>query len=424
MKNFIRILALAMALVMIFSLTACFGPANSLRNPRDIPDRPNIHLVLLYVGYWGFSTQRYPEFTTRDIERMTEMGMDQFLLIHLVDVMGYRDDDGELQQIVTPEDIENMDIELTNASDEIGLIGAQDTFMRALLDRNRRDPNTTLNSLADDAIELAWRILDVNPDAQLWFTFPNTVIAPLSHLYYEPFIEHYYNRIKDEFYGEVWDNNVAGFYFAKEEVPPYHLPFNTDNMAYFDNPVVKLMRDLSRVIHADDKFFLWIPFTHQDGLAPGTERSRRLGYVANHTDIFDYVIIQPNHLFDRMVTQNLETIRQSALQNAVLNHNGDVIGGEKTSSTIVSLMVELEMKEFLGGNPPQGFSAAEVRYRFQHYVDAYRDLVGEVSFAFYAGEQTSLMHPLVFERIRVFFDEDAEVPDDYVWPEPESDTDG
>ena len=437
--NFLLIIAILGTLV--FVLPSCgtepadpnesiWIPGTSLRDPNTIPERHMPKMLFVHIGHWWHTGERYPLFTDRDLEQIFEMGINEICISFGADPMSFRPyPEAELQLIISPEDLDehvlytNRFIEADNEFDATYIRNVfHNEFTTSVRHRDRR---LNLNEMAEQAISFAHRLVDLNPDVKIWIMIPNAAFTPLANMYAEPFINHFYNPIKEALYGEIWDNNVVGFYFGKEEIPTLYSGFNVENRVDFDNAVVYLMRRMSGQARADGKLFMWAPFTGVDGLAMGTPRAFRMGNVINHTDIFDYAVLQPNTLFYR-VDDNLEMVRRAMLENAFINANGVHMGGEKTSSTYIGVVVEFEGAEFRNGNPRQmhRMTGNESRFRGSQYITYYRDLMWQHPFAFYAGERNSIMMPAVFERLRPFWDETAQPPDDYTWPPVEGDDNG
>lgn len=437
MKKFVNVLLIfAILFTVVFTLPSCESSndpnesiwirGTSLRDPDTIPERHMPRMLFVHIGYWWHTGERYPLFHDRDLEALFEMGVNEICISFGADPMSYRPyPEADLRLIVSPEDIDAIqytdrfvEAETETEASEIRRV-FQNEFARS--DRHR-DRRLNLNDMAQQAIDFAERLVSLNPDVKIWIMIPNAPFVPVSQLYIDPFIEHFYNPIKEALEGDIWDNNVVGFYFGKEEIAPLYSGFNTENLVDFDNATVYLMRRMSGQVRADGKLLMWAPFTGTDGLQMGSIRALRTGWLINHTDIFDFAVLQPNTLFYTGIDQNLGMVRRAMEENAFINANDVHLGGPKTSSTYVGVVVEFEGAEFMRGNPriPHQMTSNESRMRGSQYITYYRDLVGQSPFAFYAGPRSSIVMPVVFERLRPFWDETAEGPDDYVWP-PEDD---
>lgn len=121
------------------------------------------------------------------------------------------------------------------------------------------------------------------------------------------------------------------------------------------------MRQVSDKVHSYDKNFLWIPYSSDTN--GGIYKN--LGYVANKTDIFDTILIQPSYFFDKSLSGNPQIIRNCVEKQAVVDKNGDIIGETKTSNTVIGWEMEIDATD-IERNPD-----AEARY--QAYVDAFKE---------------------------------------------------
>jgi len=401
---------------------------NSLRNPNSISERHNANIVMVYSGFWWGPTARYPMPTSRNLEAMRAVGMNEFVIITGPPALSYYDDDDVNHPIITQEDIDNVEAWKTSAARypegdhrreqrHQYLKGVMTSQLIRHMDSNFLLMN--VNQVARYQIATAERILEHIPDAKLWFTFPTTSIYSLALNFYEPYINHLYNYIKAHFEGDVWDNNVMGFYFADEEVSYYMMHFDYENEVDFANPMVRLMLQLSRHVHDDDKMMLWMPFAAPRGLSAnpdGTSHPRvtRIGHIANRTDIFDFVLMQPNHLFYHHTDMNLTAAYLSSRANTVMDSAGNIIAGEKTSSTTIGIIVELEEDQFRSGNPRAAhpMTPEETKARFRNYLEYYREMAlsGNYSWAFYASDIRGMHGQYNWPRLIMFFDENAEYP--------------
>lgn len=122
------------------------------------------------------------------------------------------------------------------------------------------DENLILNDYAGFAIEFANRLIAINPDIEIWYSFPDIHIATLAELYIEPFLE-YYEKLKNDTDAQVWEKNIKGMYWVREDVPAktYDV-FNTQNLVDFDNKTVKAMKACTDAVHKDDKLTFWCPY--------------------------------------------------------------------------------------------------------------------------------------------------------------------
>ena len=381
-----KILLKLTALFMAAAMTAGIITSCKAEKGEDI-----IKPLFLYVGYrYNSTNSKYDEYTDADLQKLKDIGVTE-ICINFGNAPAAYIPVGETEpkQIVTEYDIENViTMESTGAESEEALSRIKEEYKTKL---SGLDTRLMINDYADFAVEFAERLVAVNPDIEIWYSFPDMYVVTLAELYIDPFLE-YYNKLKAETPAEIWENNIKGFYWLKEDVPStIYCNFNTDNLVDFDNPEVKAMKACNDVVHDDGKLTFWCPYyrsTDQTG--------QHIGFIANQTDIFDYVILQPNHLFSDGLEYNIDLIKESTLQNALLNKNYVVWGGEKKSSTMIGAEMESQSNMF-GGS-----SGEENLQRYQDYVNAYQELLGEYSLAFYYGERNSVMSDRVFNQLKDF----------------------
>ncbi len=389
MKITIRLAAVIMSMVLL--LTSC--GKNSLR-PHD-PLEP-INIVFMHVGWWGSTSTEYSRFTDSDLKKLADIGVDEVCISFGAPIMTYiPQGETEPVEIVSQEDVLSITKDLVDTYDELGVLSLHTAFSEKL---KERDQGLVMNQFAEYALELAERLVEVNPDIELWYFFPEVLISTLAEKYIDPLLE-YYDIMKNGTAPEVWEKNVQGFYWGTEDIPcaPYS-KFDTENEVDFNNAMVKAMKACSDKVHDDGKLTFWCPYYRSTSTI---DTATAIGYVANRTDIFDYVILQPNHLFADNLEYNLDLLRNAALQNAVLDHRGKVVGGEKISSTMIGPEMEMEANLF------NGKDGEEMVARYKDYVNAYKDLRGEYSMAYYCGERNSMMSYNVFGFLKEFLqDED------------------
>ena len=387
MKILSRVISLLMSAALLTGvLTSC--QANSLR-PHEALDP--IQPLFLHLGWRVNTTVSYATYTDEDIRQLTDIGVKEVCIAYGTAPVTYiPEGETERQLIITKDDINAIPMDMVGATTEAELDSLKTQYRQTI---NSLDEDLLLNDYADMAIEFAERLVAVNPDIEIWYSFPDMYVVTLAELYIDPFLE-YYNKLKAETPAEIWENNIKGFYWLKEDVPStIYCNFNTDNLVDFDNPEVKAMKACNDVVHDDGKLTFWCPYyrsTDQTG--------QHIGFIANQTDIFDYVILQPNHLFSDGLEYNIDLIKESTLQNALLNKNYVVWGGEKKSSTMIGAEMESQSNMF-GGS-----SGEENLQRYQDYVNAYQELLGEYSLAFYYGERNSVMSDRVFNQLKDFLD--------------------
>lgn len=387
MKIFIKIISLlTTAILLLTNLTSC--KKNSLR-PHDQP--PVMKAVFLYVGYRYNATQtKYATYTDEDLQKLNEIGVSEVCINFGTPVAAYTPEgQSEPQLIVTKDDVNNISPELIGTDKTESDIAPIKTIYSERVDS--LDKGLTLEAYADFALEFADRLLKVNPEIKIWYTFPDIAVPTLSQLYIEPFLQ-YYETMKKNTDEDVWDNNIQGFYWAREDIATITYDnFDTENLVDFDNEMVKAMKACADAVHDDGKLTFWCPYfraTAATGLP--------IGYVANQTDIFDYVILQPGYMFEETLESNVGLVKQATQQNAVLNGNGIMYSGEKTSDTVIGPEIEMQAENFNGND------GENAKKRYQAYVDNYKDMFNKYSMAFYCGSRPSQMDDQVIEYLEQF----------------------
>ena len=393
MKMLVRFASMLMAVILTTGALASCGK-NSLR-PHD--PLPPIQALFLHVGYmYGTTNAKYVSYSDEDIQKLTDIGVTEVCIAYGTPVAAYTPEGAaEPQMIVTAEDVNNMSPELVGPDKTESDI----TEIKSVYSERAKqlDDGLTLEAYADFALELMERLIAINPEIKIWYSFPDIAIHPLSQMYIEPFLQ-YYEMMKSRTGEEIWNNNIQGFYWLCEGITtePYD-NFDTENLVDFDNEMVKAMKACADVVHDDGKLTFWCPYYRQN-----TSISMPIGFIANQTDIFDYVILQPNHVFYTGLEGNIEIIKESTLQNSVLNQNMMAYGGEKRSSTMIGPEMEMEASDFNGSN------SEDILSRYQDYVDAYGDMLGEYPMAFYCGARPSLMDEKIIGLLADFLSKNAE----------------
>lgn len=197
--------------------------------------------------------------------------------------------------------------------------------------------------------------------------------------------------ISDEKYG-----NVRGFYWGTEAVTSYYTKFDEGAAGnYYNNRMIQLMADIGNLVHNNNKQFMWIPYNTKDTQTSSLYTFIRAGYVANKTNIFDYVIIQPGYYQNSDMLNQLDYVKKSAQNNKFYNNSGGVVGGTKTSSTKIGAEMEIDSK--IAGSDWKGYND-----RYYEYTLRFKPLRGSTPFAFYAGDRDSLMNNTVLNYVTAF----------------------
>ena len=302
-------------------------------------------------------------------------------MIPIVNINYYVDKNGVTQEIISMDDISGLmtsDLGWTNSSN---LAQVKREYIDVY--NNLAIKKYTLNDYVDEAVAFAQRIVAIKPDVRLWFSVPTTAMHALSHLQGPIWNEYVIDAFKDKVGSEIWDNNIMGLYFANEDAYPGYTKFNPDNVDNaFDNRVVMAMRDVSEKIHSYGKSMVWIPYCiESEGF--GWEMYRRVAYIANKTDIFDAVTIQPKIYFGQNTADEIGFLKESIDTGAFIDpETGEVVGEKKTSSTRIGIEIELDAKMLRD---------EEAKTRFNTQFDYFKPYVGKIPFTFYAGAPQELM---------------------------------
>lgn len=272
----------------------------------------NPKAVLLYVGYGfrGDRNSKYPVYSDSDLEKLLNNGenslnTNEFIINTSCDSYGaHQAIPNELQEKL----INSVKIEDWLETDTLEKIKVQlrhllNEYVDSAEDGVKQKSTTfvpyhmTLDSFANDSLDLAVRLIQKDPSVKIWFTFPLPISSNLIDHYTQIYKEKIVDGIKsklDDINPDYWRNNVVGFYYAHEDVPIGYTVFEKKDNAYLQtNPVVKSMGQLADIVHnRENKLFMWIPCSQSN-----TVNIERIGYIANTTDFFDYCIIQPNRIF-------------------------------------------------------------------------------------------------------------------------------
>ncbi len=253
----------------------------------------------------------------------------------------------------------------------------------------------SLDSFVTDATDLAKKLIKEDPNVKIWFALPGICFPSLAENYIEPYKKNVVDGVRQNMTTEQWNNNIEGFYFATEGIPVWYTNFDPHHPESFGNPIVKTMKEVSTYVHSQNKKFMWIPYygPHYEGY--NTNDDFKVGYIANKTAIFDYVIVQPNYYFSEKQENNLYTIRDSVEENMIKDHTGEIVGEYKFSSTIIG--AEMEIDERVVNNP-------FYKKRYKDYVEVYDTYKESRPVMYYAGDRNQIMYPEIFKEIRDFFD--------------------
>lgn len=244
------------------------------------------------------------------------------------------------------------------------------------------------SQLAPFMVKVVNKLVANKNTAKIWIGTPgisskNTPVASTS---LEP-IFNYLNYVRDQLGTTLWSKNIAGIYMNMEAV------YGTvDYGNIIANSCIKLMSDLSSRIHNNlNTKFLWIPY-YGYGSDPA-EVIKRIGYVANKSTIFDYIVIQPHYYFDGTVASNITGVKHCITKQSVSYRDGTEVT-PKTSKTVIGPEMELDWHVV----PPNNYT--EHLDRYNKYAAAFKEFAGAYPVIFYwdGNLQNALSH-----RINPFF---------------------
>lgn len=324
--------------------------------------------LLLYTGYNGYSGTKYYNPTDEELRLLVE-ATDEILLIPIVMFNRFTDTDGTVLQVITEEVIANLSADMVAQPEILETIRGEyaartETYLRA---------NYQYDDYIRDAADYARRLIAIKPDIKLWFSVPQEgCLHALVHLYADAWVAAVH-RIKQLLEPSVWENNVQGIYFSLEDiVSACYTKFDPSHPEEdFGSPIVYSMHRVSDAVHALGKNMLWIPYYDSNASS-----HVNLGYVANLTDIFDTVILQPNYYFNAARLPGLEIVKNCVEQQAVVDADGSIIGGEKRSKTAIGFEMEIDWEYYEKPDYPE---------RYHAYEKTFGELVGKYPTAYYAG---------------------------------------
>ena len=328
--------------------------------------------VLLYTSYNSYNHTKYHKPTDDELKRILEV-TNEILLIPIVTFNRFTLRDGSEVEVLSHEIIDNM------TPDKVEDVNRFETIKgeyHATAD-HRLPPNYHVRDYVNDATETAMRLVKMKKDVELWFSVPSAEnFHALTYLFAEPWADTV-DLIKNTVPSDIWDNNVKGIYYAGEDITPYGYTKFDVTKKDFDNPVVYAQRIVSERVHSFGKKMLWIPYYHE---ASGS--SKNLGHVLNLTDIFDVAIIQPSFFFNKARVDEIPIVAASVKAQAVLDINGNIIGGKKISKTEIGFEMEIDH---------QFYNDEAYVERYYAYEKVFGEFVGEHPTAYYAGTPETLV---------------------------------
>lgn len=324
--------------------------------------------LLLYTGYWGYSGNKYYNPTDEELKMLLSASK-EILLIPIAAFNRYRDESGNEKQVLDEHTLDGLTADMVGDPNMLEAIKSEyapriETYTKA---------NFHIDDFVEDAADYARRLIALEPSVKLWFSVPHEGCLHALTYHFSDLWVYAVRRFKEVIGQEIWDKHVSGVYFALEDiVTAYYTKFDTSCPEEdFHNPIVRAMHKVSDEVHKYGKEFLWIPY--YDAAASSHVN---LGHVLNRTDIFDTAIIQPSYFFHEVRKPGLEMVRRSVEQQQVIDTDGSVIGGEKTSKTVLGFEMEIDS---------QFFDREDYHERYFAYEEAFGHLVGKYPTAYYAG---------------------------------------
>ena len=227
------------------------------------------------------------------------------------------------------------------------------------------------SKLAPFMVQVVNQLISVKKTAKIWIGTPgitskNTPIASTS---LDP-VFNYLSYVRDQLGSNIWATNIGGIYMNMEAV------YGTVDYGNINsNSCINLMNSLSTKIHNNlNTKFLWIPY-YGYGSDPA-EIIKRIGYVANKSTIFDYVVIQPHYYFDGTVGSNLTGVKYCISKQAVSYRDGTIVT-PKLSKTVIGPEMELDWHVVTPNNYTENLE------RYNGYVSAFSEFKGTYPIIFY-----------------------------------------
>lgn len=389
-----RVLCLVMVFAMLLPTLIVPAGAYSTSMPQGIQ---------LFVGprnaYGGTTT--YEEYTDADIEKLVG-ACSEFIMNCINGPINY---DINGNAIITTSILNNMNESYVfSGTNKNTLV---DTYSDMLSNYSSNAKTyCNLKVLADAQIELAKRLIAEDSSVSIWFCFPFIAYFPCALEYVDPFTE-YANYIKSEMTSSKWRNNVRGFYWSTESIG-WSAAFTSSASNNFGNPHVMLMDAMGDLVKGTyGKEFMWMPYTTTTAGVGLDKNDVRMGYVANKTTIFDYILLQPGYYWDTGKLECLRRVTASATNNKVYFYNSNysytssnVVGGSKVSGAAdIGVVMEIS-NEIVNGS--SSHAASFYNDTYYEYTLKYNSLKTSIPIVFYAGAEPSLMQTTVFNYVKSF----------------------
>lgn len=396
-----RVLCLVLVVVML--LPTMIVPASAYST--DLPQG-----VQLYVGHKSvkYDTMLYADYSDDDIEDLLTV-CDEFVMNCINKPFNY---DLNGNAIITTSDINSISsVNISSNATVSNLKTSYNDILASDYLSNDGSSNCNLKYLADAQIDLANRIINQKSSATIWFCFPLIGFFPCA-LEYQDAFEEYAAYIKSQMSNTRWANNVRGFYWATENVGwsgKFNAPSSSSNPSSenFGNPHVKLMIAMANLVKGSyGKEFLWMPYTSVTSNTALTQNDIRMGYVANKTTIFDYILLQPGYYtHGNDYVEPLRRVAASATNNKVYcpsttTSYTQVVGNSKVSGAAkIGVVMEIDDKIVNGGteNPASFYNNT-----YYEYTLKFNPIKANVPVIFYAGARDSIKNGIVFNYVKNF----------------------
>ncbi|MBQ9848140.1 MAG: DUF4855 domain-containing protein [Clostridia bacterium] len=330
--------------------------------------------VLLYTCYNGYNNTKYYTPTDAELASLLET-TDEILFIPIVTYNRFTDRNGNDYEVLSHEKIDAMTVDMVGDPSRFETIKGEYHATA----NHRLPANYHVKDYVNDASALASRIVAIKSDAKLWFSVPSAeCFHAVTHFFANAWADTV-DLIKATVSEKIWNDNVKGIYYAGEDIVTagYTVFDNDQPEKCFNNPIVYSMKTVSDRVHSYGKEMLWIPYYHE-----AASSSKNLGHVVNLTDIFDTVIIQPSFFFNAARTEEIRIVSDCVRKQAVVDINGHVIGGKKTSKTEIGFEMEIDSQFFNKEGYPE---------RYYAYEKGFGEFVGKRPTAYYAGAPETML---------------------------------
>lgn len=344
--------------------------------------------LLLYTGPKNNAgTVLYPSYSNADLDALL-LATKEFILCSGNVCYNYYNNGTPIITNSKIDAIEGTDVQYANT---VASIRSDYTTMLA-----NNQYNCSLEQDITYQVTLANQIISRNSNAVIWFSFPHIAFEACAQHYTTPFTT-MFTSIKNQIGTTKWNNNVRGFYWGTEQVNSYYTKFDASaTSTSFNNRHVQLMKSMSDLVHNNGKQFMWIPYLTTDTSTSPAYSIIRTGYIANKTNIFNYVLLQPGYYFHAEKLAQLNLAKTCAQNNKVYNNSGTVTGGSKTSSTKIG--VEMEIDSQIAGANWQGYND-----RYYEYTLRFNPLKTSIPVCYYADDRDSTMNTTVKGYITTFY---------------------